>query len=57
MRTKDNVTEEYEARLEALEKKFSFDRANLEKRHERERKIIEERYARILKSFDNRKLQ
>ena len=35
MRTKDNVTKDYEARLEALEKKFSFDRENLEKRHER----------------------
>ena len=52
MRSKDDVTREYKARIEALEEKFSHDRAQLEIRHERERKIIEERYSRMLKAFD-----
>ena len=55
MKTKDDVSKEYEQRIQALEKKFSFEKGQLDKRQEHERKVIDDRYSKILKSFETQK--
>ena len=55
MKTKDDVSKEYEQRIQALEKKFSFEKDQLAKRQEHERNVIDVRYSKILKSFETQK--